>query len=438
LYAIVSWDRGSPGTVYASSDAGEHWQSLSSPEADPFAAEILKQAQALTVTRTTPATLFIGAQQVSATSNRGVSFRHSEKLSDVVTQIEPHPTDPMVLYASSTQAGVLRSTDGGQSWSARNVGISANITRDLGLAGEGGQTLYAKLQNALVTKKPMDSRWAPQTLPFSASSFRIRFADSGGAAYAVRSIHHTGDRDSFYQFRNDGSGWVPRNLPSGASASNDVVINPSDSQLVFVTQDSGCQLLRSKDGGTTWDTLEVDPTEKRLGGSCKLALTTNPKILFATYSIRLGSNLLEADTSVYKSSDGGDHWQRLGRKFGHPTQALATHPLQASHLFACFGVVCYESTDGGENWQDFSKDLKLDVSASIVSLDVSTGDPDAVWLTTNRGIFKASIANRTWRSTNLEWKLLQAQDLLIDPRDPRHVYVSTYERGIWETWSGGE
>ena len=54
---------------------------------------------------------------------------------------------------------------------------------------------------------------------------------------------------------------------------------------------------------------------------------------------------------IYRSTDGGDHWQRMNMTEGRVVWSIRFHPNDSSIMFAgTEGAEVFKSEDGGENW----------------------------------------------------------------------------------------
>jgi len=122
-----------------------------------------------------------------------------------------------------------------------------------------------------------------------------------------------------------------------------------------------------------------------------------------------------------------------------------------------WGDGVYRSDDGGKTWSN----LGLKASEHIGSIVVHPTDPDVVWVAAQgplwsgggeRGVYKTTDGGKTWRRTLHVDEWTGANEVHLDPHDPRVLYASTYQRhrrvwtlidggpgsGIWKSVDGGE
>ncbi len=126
------------GGVFKSTDGGESWGGVNTGLTNPF-------ARALAIDPQTPATLYVSTGGgVFKSTDGGGNWRSVLVLSPgtFVLALAIDPQTPMTVYAGTIDAtttgsghGVFKSTDGGESWSAVNTGLSNQAV--LALAVEG-------------------------------------------------------------------------------------------------------------------------------------------------------------------------------------------------------------------------------------------------------------------------------------------------------------
>jgi photosystem II stability/assembly factor-like uncharacterized protein len=118
---------------------------------------------------------------------------------------------------------------------------------------------------------------------------------------------------------------------------------------------------------------------------------------------------------VYRSSDAGRTWTHAGLRTSQHIARIVVHPTDENTVFvAAMGPLW---AGGGE-----------------------------------RGFYKTTDGGRTWRATLTAGEFTGVTDIALDPRDPRVIYATTYQRdrraysfvgggpesGIWKSVDGGE
>ncbi len=190
----------------------------------------------------------------------------------------------------------------------------------------------------------------------------------------------------------------------------------------------GAQLLRSEDGGQTW--------EFRNGGLASSDLMLGVQSLVAA---RTGDDvrLYALDSqSLYRSDDRGGTW----RNFGHPQASefayfsgMAVDPTQPQHVFATYGCALHASSDGGATW---SRLLDYEPSGRCVSrVALAAGQPQTIYAgdsTTGRdtpgvvSMRRSDDGGQSWSEIPVPAgeTLSGVSDIAVDPSDPDIVYAS--------------
>lgn len=141
-------------------------------------------------------------------------------------------------------------------------------------------------------------------------------------------------------------------------------------------------IFHSTDGGETWTESDegIAPEHKPLLDTLARSPST-PTTLYATCAIYPPSS-----PAVYKSTDNGAHWSRIGS--GYPTDdswvtTLAVHPTNPDVVYAGFlyGDV-YKSTNGGTDW-GLSHARRRQFDSSALFIAFRPGDPRTLFVGTN-------------------------------------------------------
>lgn len=163
-------------------------------------------------------------------------------------------------------------------------------------------------------------------------------------------------------------------------------------------------------------------------------------------------------------------WRADGPHFlGHVIHHLMLDPRDGRTLLAAaktghLGPTIFRSTDGGRNWREASRppafEKKSDESGRAVDhtfwLTPSTASEPGVWYagTSPQGLFRSDDGGDTWSSASpinddpqyIRW-MGSVQDgtpdgpkmhsIIVDPRDPKHIYIGMSGGGVHESRDGG-
>ena len=161
-------------------------------------------------------------------------------------------------------------------------------------------------------------------------------------------------RGGLFRTTSDDGRWraITAGLPENVEA-RAFAVHPDDSSVIYTGTQDG--VYRSTDGGEHWERLGFPER-----GAVVWSLAFHPTQHNVMYA---GT----APVGLYRSENGGDTWTKLpGAKspghcdMGFPTRTtrIAVDPAQPDDVYAALevsGVI--RSSDGGETWKDLSKPL---------------------------------------------------------------------------------
>jgi photosystem II stability/assembly factor-like uncharacterized protein len=418
---------------FRSSDGGRTWT-----------AGARRSVNALAVDPRDPQTIYAGATGVYKSVDGGASWRRTGRRDVPTHALVFDPRDPKVLYAAGSD-GVARSEDGGASWTA----LSDGIVRD---------TIIA----LVIDPKQPRRMWA-------------------------RGINFSG---AVYRTTNGGARWRRFRGPSPVSQPGTLALVPAAGRglpILWAGTQNGA--FRSLDGGVTWEDASPDLHHRWI--EALVAHPDRPGVLWAASPF---SSRRDHAPGIFKSVDGGTSWRASNRGLlALPVFSLALDPVTPGVLWAGSPYVAgvLRSTDGGATWMERNGNREpLEV---VSDLAVDPRDPETVWAA-SRGVFVTEDGGATWeaRSEGLvdeggnfasvhvlqlaaahpsvayagtsapegarlyktvdagaHWvqlaslpALFHIADVLVDPRDPDVVAVTTddfeLERGaLWISRDGG-
>jgi len=224
-----------------------------------------------------------------------------------------------IIYAGSYfQGGVFRSSDGGASWQAINAGLSnSNVSCLLivadgsALAGPQGGGLFAGTQGGGIFKyNNVTASWTAVNAGLGNLDIRSLAAGVGGMLYAGTA------GGGIYQSRNAAATWSPSNNGLPSLAVNALIVDPVG-RLYAGTDGAG--VYKSGDDAASWQAMNAGLVDTRI-----YALAFD-----AVGSVYAGSN-----GGVYVSRNGGTGWTAINN--GLPDHAnIAALAADASNtLFA--------------------------------------------------------------------------------------------------------
>ena len=152
----------------------------------------------------------------------------------------------------------------------------------------------------------------------------------------------------------------------------------------------------------------------------------------------------ETDFGLFRSTDGGDSWQRLTR--GLPPRpeirALTVDPSNPDTVYAATQSGPYRSRDGGETWES----LGLDDMGITWSVTVHPADSDVLLVgTIDAGLHRSVDGGATWHAlpTFLPKGTCDGDfpsritRVVLDPSEPREMYAALEIGGVIRSLDDG-
>ncbi len=224
-------------------------------------------------------------------------------------------------------------------------------------------------------------------------------------------ILFAGTGSGLFRSRDGGTTW--QSLHDGLRDENirTLVLSPGKSAMVYAGTSKGIYL--SEDGGDHWtDWFEESSGLSNIDIQDLAIHPGNPEILFAATS-----------SGLFVSRDGGDTWELTfegNSDKGSRDVRFIRFSSQAHSLYIGTANGIFKSTDGGKSWTH-KWESALPVSESLASLDT---DPEFIYVGTRTGLYKSYTRGITWvHDTNTKKEAIR--QLVVDPGDTTHVYMGT-------------
>ena len=396
-----------------------------------------------------------------------------------LTAIAVHPSDPNVIYIGGAQGGVWKTTNGGANWTPltdRECSLAMGwivldpVDPDIVYAATGEQHFSGDSYYGCGVLRSTDggATWTQ----LGAEVFDVGTATSGGvriarivldprtAGTAAGATLHVAADNGVWKSTDGGVSWT-RTLAAGAVApapATDLVMHPSDPDVLYaalgrVAGDAANGVYRSTDAGATWTRLDGFPSEDV--GRINLAIApSQPSILYASVQNAFGGPGGDGTLlGIYKSTDAGATWSLASRAPSCNTQcwydmALAVHPHSPDTIFFG-GVPLYRSTNGGQTFQNVGTGPGGSVHVDQHVIVYDPNDPRTVYVGNDGGIYRsrAGGAPGTWVSLNTDIAITQFYaGIGLHPTDPAVVLGGTQDNGTlryagspsWQHVLGGD
>ena len=173
--------------------------------------------------------------------------RHWETANTTITQdahvrgLAVHPNDPMLVYAATFNAGLLHTTDGGQSWNQHSAGLPAQGAFSIVMnPHEPGKLLAGFFRTGIYTSIDNGATWQPSSngMPPEATITSIVFDPANPVTVYAADIH-----SGVYRSQDGGQTWLAINTGLRTRAVNALAISGDGQHLYAATEGEGVYRL---------------------------------------------------------------------------------------------------------------------------------------------------------------------------------------------------
>lgn len=292
-----------------------------------------------------------------------------------INTIEPHTTNPNIIYVGYSGGGIWKTTDGGAAWSPVFDKQDFLSIGDIALDPQNPEIVYAGTGDPNISAYPFIG-------------------------------------DGLWKSTNGGQTWQHLGLTE-ARIITKIIIDPSDSKILYIAtmglpfeRNPHRGLYKSVDGGANWQKVLFI---SEAAGIIDLVISPdNPKVLFAAGWDRIRSNKESIVTGnnarIWKTTDGGTTWSKLTG--GLPQNQMSRIGLtidakNGQHLMASYAGTdltlegIYETFDSGVTWTKngevgLDPDIQSNFAWYFGQIRINPYNSKDIWI----------LGVNTWRSTN--------------------------------------
>lgn len=282
-----------------------------------------------------------------------------------VTRVIVDPQDANAMYLATAANGIVYTYDGGASWrqfKELNKGLISAVVVD----PQQKCTLYAIVATRLYKSEDCGRVW-----------------------------------QDIYQHQ------------VATVALTDLVVDNDSSDVVYMSDSKG-EVLKSIDGGITWETV----FRAKAG---IIQLVTDPHDRETIYAATQNNGL-------YHTTDSGANWSDLGAGIksyigSHQFRQLIAEPATPGGLILISKYGMLRSIDSGLSWEIVEL-LPAPKAATIYAVAVNPRNSDEIYYATRNALVKTTNGGETWSSLKLPTARVPAA-LVVNPDTTDVVYLGT-------------
>lgn len=356
-----------------------------------------------------------------------------------------HPFYPDIMYVTDNFAGVIRSLDAGSSWNSVNSGItvkggptgdiypifcltvdpnnpdilwagtfSGNRTFGAFKSTDGGENWTA--MNVGITDEGYGITFRGFTIQPGNSDIVYAQVELG-TMFVGREFNRV--RGRVYKTTNGGASWTA--VWTGDNLARYLIIDPAHPETMYlstgifdreaynsncaagVSGAGGVGVLKTTDGGARWSPVNSGLTDLYVGG---LRMhPTDPKVLFAATGNNACSGQYDGHivSGLFKTANGGKSWSKVID--GDIMTTVNFSPSHPNIVYAGSASAFYRSSNGGTTWTRYSKPSNREwgppgIRAGVpIDVTVDPDDPDVLYANNyGGGVFRSTDGAKTWEN----------------------------------------
>jgi len=314
------------------------------------------------------------------------------------------PINSYSLYSATTQYGILKSSDHGDTWTS--AAMPAEV-HDIAVHPQDPFILYAGTSGGIYKSMNNGNTW-DTVLPFN-DIYELQLVIDPKTPSTVYAL--VGD-NGVYKSTDSGKNWEKKvSITQGLA----LAIKPDNPAVLYVgIFGSISGVLRSADSGQTWTVINNGLPQDYMAVHDFAIDPQNSSTIY-----------VGIDSGVYKSTDGGDHWIATGLIHTN-VLTVCIDPDDPDILYAGThydGV--YKSLNGGDTWIAINDGL-TNMAVGALAVDVQASSKIIYAGTYGGGLFKSLDGGNNWIAIDNGLLNLWVGDLAFDPQTSAVYAAGTF------------
>jgi photosystem II stability/assembly factor-like uncharacterized protein len=369
-----------------------------------------------------------------------------------VDDIEAVAGDPRIIFVGTASGGVFRTLNNGTTWQAvfdaspaLSIGDIAIAPSDRNVvwvgAGEANNRQSSTWGDGVYRSTDGGTTWQNMGLRETQSIGRIVIDPRDPTTVFVAAVGHLfgpNEQRGLYRTHDGGKSWQKVLGVDANTGVTDVAMSPNGRTLFaatyfrrrrawgFVGGGPSSGLWRSTDGGDTWQRLATGLPNGDVGRIGIAIAPSDPNVVYALIEAR--------DGGVFRSTDAGLTWTKRSPLQERPSyfSQIRIDPTNPDRLW-WLATSLYRSVDGGKSFTSDSTAVRVHPDHHAMWIDPA--DPRHVMLGNDGGVYVSYDEGRQWDYVaNLP--IGQFYDVAVDAREPYWIYGGTQDNGTFAFPSG--
>jgi photosystem II stability/assembly factor-like uncharacterized protein len=389
-------------------------------------------------------------------------------------------------YVTDAWGGIFYSEDRGLSWNSINEGITSRkaidaipvfcvtvdphnsqtvwigteLSGDIYKSTDSGKTWIEKSNGIPDTLRPLTFRGI--TIDPNIPDILYAMAEIGSSGWTPDGLARVGiemdlTKGIVFKSTDGGENWI--SIWMGNNLARYCWINPDNSDEIYIStgifdresantdvekgEAGGVGILKSGDGGETWQVLDQDNGLSDLYLGSLFMHPENPETLLAAAGQNNWSSYGDVFTGgIYLTINGGENWQKMSteEEIFTVVEYCISDP---DYAYALSARAVYRSEDAGQTWIRFSRENNTWGPPGVIAgipIDMQCDPDDPLRIIVNNylgGNFLSIDGGENWIIASDGYTGSLIRCLAIAPNQPELIYVGS-RSGIYSSKNGGE
>jgi len=360
-------------------------------------------------------------------------------ISSRITTIKYDPTTPSIVYLGAAFGGVWKSTNSGLDWTSKTHGEASLASGSLAIdptntsiiylgTGEATYSAASYYGRGLLKSTDGGNTWTNYTTGLPSLSFFSRLVirpnNPNELLAALGNRTSLGVSGGLYRSSDGGVNWSL--LASGRA--DDVIFTPSGDTAYALGSGIGYRV--STDGGQTFNTASA--LTMRTRNHIAIAQSSSNILFSAHHSSTIG-------IQVFKSTDAGATFSQVsvGTDFngGQAWYDFYVHvsPFDPNYVYVG-SIDIWRSTNGGTSFQNITNGYSGgNVHVDQHNVEFHPTDPNQMFCVNDGGVWHSTNRGTTWANRNATLTLTQFYRMTSDPTNYAHLAGGTQDNGTQRT-----